>query len=236
MLDDLADVAEPNTYRTTALANDTVKINANTIDTYRSLEKHMKEENIVHHTYQIKTERAYRIVIRHLHHSVPPEDIKEELQKEGHSVRNIMNIKHKQTKEPLSLFFVDLEPQANNKEIFNLQFLGNTKITIEAPHKSQNIVQCQRCQAYGHSKTYCTKPYQCVKCGGQHDSKDCTNPRHNPAKCALCGDDHPANYKGCTVYRNLVATRSYHPRVNKLFHQHPATHPNQHCLNTSPNE
>jgi hypothetical protein len=43
MLDDLADVAEPETYRTTALANDTVKISANTIDTYRSLVKHMKE-------------------------------------------------------------------------------------------------------------------------------------------------------------------------------------------------
>ena len=70
MLDDLADVPEPNTYRTTALANGTVKINANTIDTYRSSAKHIKEENIVHHTYQIKTERAYRIVIRHLHHSV----------------------------------------------------------------------------------------------------------------------------------------------------------------------
>jgi len=135
MLDDLADVAEPDTYHTAALANDTVKISANAIDTYRSLVKHMKEENIVHHTYQIKTERAYRIIIRHLHHSVPLDDIKEELQK-GHTVRNIMNIKHKQTKDPLSLFFVDLEPQANNKEIFNLKFFGNTKITIEAPHKN----------------------------------------------------------------------------------------------------
>ena len=153
MLDDLADVAEPNTYRTIALANDTVIINTNTIDTYKSLAKHMKEENIVNHTYQIKTERAYGIVIRHLHYSVPPEDIKEELQKEGHMVRNVMNVKHKQTKDSLSLFFVDLEPQANNKEIYNLQFLGNTKITIEARHKNQNIVQCPRCQVYGHSKT-----------------------------------------------------------------------------------
>ena len=33
MLDDLADVAEPNNYRTTALTNGTVKINVNTIDT-----------------------------------------------------------------------------------------------------------------------------------------------------------------------------------------------------------
>jgi len=61
----------------------------------------MKEENIVHHTYQIKAELAYRIVIRHLHHSVPLEDIKEELHEECHTVRNIMNIKHKQTKDPL---------------------------------------------------------------------------------------------------------------------------------------
>jgi len=90
-----------------------------------------------------------------------------------------------------------------------------------------NIVQCQRCQAYGHSKPYCTKPYQCVKCGGQHDSKDCTKPRHNPARCALCGEDHPANYKGCNVYRNLVATRSNQTRANNLYLQNPAISPNQ---------
>jgi hypothetical protein len=50
MLDGLADVAEPDTYRTSALASETVKISANTIDTYRNLVKHMQEENIVHHT------------------------------------------------------------------------------------------------------------------------------------------------------------------------------------------
>jgi len=79
MLDDLADVAEPDTYRTTALVNDIVKISANTLDTYRNLVKHMKEENIAHHTYQVKAERAYRIVIKHLQHSVHINDIKEEL-------------------------------------------------------------------------------------------------------------------------------------------------------------
>ena len=93
--------------------------------------------------------------------------------------------------------------------------------------KNRYIIQCQRCQVYGHSKTYCTKPYQCVKCGSQHDSKDCMKPRHNPAKCALRGEDHPANYKGCIVYRNLVATRSNPTRVNNLYQQHPDNYPNQ---------
>jgi len=69
-----------------------------------------------------------------------------------------MNIKHKQTKDPLSLFFVDLEPQANNKEIFNLQFLGNTKITIEAPHKSRNIVQFKDAKLMGTPKHTAQSP------------------------------------------------------------------------------
>jgi len=84
MLDDLADVAEPDTYRTAALENNTVKISANTIDTYRCLVKHMKEENIVHHTYQAKTERAFKIVIRHLHLSVPLDDIKKSYKKRSY--------------------------------------------------------------------------------------------------------------------------------------------------------
>jgi hypothetical protein len=28
--------------------------------------------------------------------------------------------------------------------------------------------------------------------------------KETPAKCALCGDNHPANYRGCEHYRNLI--------------------------------
>ena len=64
--------------------------------------------------------------------------------------------------------------------------------------------------------------------------KDCMKPRHNPAKCALCGEDHPANYKGCIVYKNLVATRSNPTRVNNPYHQHQAIYPNQQRPITTP--
>jgi hypothetical protein len=37
----------------------------------------------------------------------------------------------------------------------------------------------------------------------------------------------PANYKGCTVYRNLAATRGNQTRVNNPHQQHLANHPNQ---------
>lgn len=215
MVDSFAQVVEEETYYTRTMPNETVKITANTIDTYRKLIRHLREEEIVHHTYQLKEERAYRVVIRHIHHSIPTTDITKELEKAGHKVRNITNIRHKLTKEPLSLFYIDLEPKINNKNIFNLEFLCHTKIAVEAPKKSNTIIQCIRCQAYGHSKTYCTKPHYCVKCGGQHDTKTCKKPRNTPAKCALCQQDHPANYKGCAVYRELVESRNMSTRGNQ---------------------
>jgi len=50
------------------------------------------------------------------------------------------------------MFFVDLEPQVNNKEIYKLEFLQNTKIRVEAPRIKNSIIQCTRCQDYGHSQ------------------------------------------------------------------------------------
>ncbi|CAH1113872.1 unnamed protein product [Psylliodes chrysocephalus] len=35
----------------------------------------------------------------------------------------------------------------------------------------------------------------------------CKNPANTPAKCALCEGSHPANYKGCEVYKNLQQAR-----------------------------
>jgi hypothetical protein len=53
----------------------------------------------------------------------------------------MLNVKHRVTKEPLSLFFVDLEPKENNKDIYDMEFLCNMKISVEAPR---------------HKKTHCS--------------------------------------------------------------------------------
>jgi hypothetical protein len=47
-------------------------------------------------------------------------------------VPNILNVKHRITKEILSLFFIDLEPKENNKAIYDMEFLCNMKITVKA--------------------------------------------------------------------------------------------------------
>jgi hypothetical protein len=205
MIKRLTAVAKEDQFLTKSLNNNVIKLARSTPDTYRAIIKHCKEQNIYYHPYQLKEDRAFRVVIKHLYYTTNLEDIVNELQILGHNVRNIINVKHRQTKEPLNIFFIDLEPAKNNKDIYEVKAIQNKIVHIEPPRSTKpHILQCVRCQQYRHMRKYCN----CVKCGGPHNSATCTKPRNSPAKCALCGGPHPANYKGCEQYNIL---KGYNP-------------------------
>jgi hypothetical protein len=92
---------KPETYFTKTRSNNTVRISALSPETYRKLIRHIQDEKIIHYTYEIKQDRAYRVVIRDLRHSISTNEIKNELNEKGHLVRNIINVKNRATKEPL---------------------------------------------------------------------------------------------------------------------------------------
>ena len=117
MIKSISEVAEEEQYFTKSMANNVIKLTCTTPDTYRNLIKHFKEKGIYYHTYQLKEERAYRVVLKYLHHTTEVEDIRQELFALGHVARNIVNFHHSLTKETLNLFFIDLEPAINNKDI-----------------------------------------------------------------------------------------------------------------------
>ena len=133
MTNQIRNIAEDEQYTTKSLINNVIKINCATPETYRNLIKHFKESNTYYYTYQLKEERAYRIVIEHLHHSTDTEDIRQELLELGHNAPNIINAHHRITKEPLNLFFVDLDPAENNKEIYKITALQNQIVRIKPP-------------------------------------------------------------------------------------------------------
>jgi hypothetical protein len=151
----------------------------------------------------------------------------------GHTVRNILYVKRRTTKEPLILFFVDLEPATNNKDIYKLYSIQINIIQVEPPRKARGLVQCMRCQQYGHTMTYCNRPFVCVKCGGTHATLSCKKTRDTPAKCALCNGPQLANYKGREFYHRL-AKRPYNAN-NRRNVQHNTSSPTRNCTNPNNN-
>jgi hypothetical protein len=58
----------------------------------------------------------------------------------GHKIRNLWNFRHRVTGSPLSLFFLDIEPAANNNEIYHTEYLQNMRVEIELPPQKQNNI------------------------------------------------------------------------------------------------
>lgn len=186
------------------------KISCHDSETYRAVIRYLKDINADFHSYQLREERALRVVIRNLHHTTPTDCIIQELTELGFKPKNALNVLGNRrgpdgttTKVPLPLFFVDLETTSNVSDIYSVTSLYHTKITVEKPHPRREIIQCHRCQQYGHSKGSCNHPPRCVKCGENHDTRECQKSRDTPAVCALCRKSHPANYRGCETYQQL---------------------------------
>jgi hypothetical protein len=64
IISSINEVAETEQFYNKSLTNNVVKITCLTPETYRALIKHFKETDVYYHTYQLKEERAYRVVLK----------------------------------------------------------------------------------------------------------------------------------------------------------------------------
>jgi hypothetical protein len=215
-LKDLLVAVTGDDFELKVLTGNQVKILPKTADKYKTIIKALAEKHTEFHTYQPKEARSFRTVLRGMHYSTDTSEIKSEIEKFGHTVVNVFNIKQNRTNIPLSLFFVDLKPSENNKDIYQIESLNYTKVKFEPPRPKRTVPQCSKCQRYGHTQAYCYHSPRCVKCAGSHPTKQCPRKeRSEQVKCVLCEGNHPANYKGCTVYKD-IQKRTFPPlRINQ---------------------
>jgi hypothetical protein len=77
-----------------------------------------------------------------MHYSINTEEIKTEIEKLGHTVTNIWNIKHYRTNLTLSMFYVGLKPAPNNKDMSNIEYIQKWKIKFEPSKHKRDIAGC----------------------------------------------------------------------------------------------
>ncbi|XP_078049777.1 uncharacterized protein LOC144476554 [Augochlora pura] len=84
----LNNVAGANNYNIKQIKLDQVKIQTNTPDNFRNITQTLKAKNAAYHTYQLKTEKSYKAVIRELHPKTNVQNIVAELRTIGHEKHN----------------------------------------------------------------------------------------------------------------------------------------------------
>lgn len=219
MVSDFTKVIPITEFYYKSLKDGQVRVVIKSVEYYRKIIKYLESAGKSYHTFQLKPERAFRVVIKDLHHSTDITDIKAILLSRGHHVRYVRNIISRVTKKPLPMFYVDLDPRPNNKEIYDIDGFEGARIKIEPAKKTDQVVQCFRCQEFGHTKSYCRKPFRCVKCGLDHSSSDCKKATTTPPKCVHCLQNHTASYRGCQFYQNLIKRRTTRAvRTNTTSH------------------
>ncbi|KAL4142887.1 hypothetical protein QTP88_005280 [Uroleucon formosanum] len=177
-----------------------LKLNLSTVDDYRSVTKYFSENNIKYHTYQLPEDRNISIIIRNLPTSISEAEIYEELSVLKCNVTSVTRLQNRH-KSPIPIVAVILDK--SEKNIFSLDRLLQCIITVENRKTDNSIPQCQNCQRFNHTKNFCKLPPRCVKCPEQHHYSECTKDRNSPPTCVNCNENHPANYKGCKIYKQI---------------------------------
>lgn len=214
-------------YEAKVLNNKQLKLTVTTESAYRDLTKAINADKFEWHTYENKLTRPIKVIARGLHPSCVAADIVEELGIRGFNIIEACNLKKKvknheeKTIVSLPLFMLSFDSNEDKKKIYDIRHIQSMKVVIEAPRKSKAIPQCRNCQRYGHTAKFCYRMALCVKCAGNHSTKECEKPKAVAPKCSNCHEAHPANYRGCIVAKELQKRRNTTKPKEKVLNQKP---------------
>ena len=192
----------------TEVKGKSVKINVSSSDDFRTLTAHLDQLKVQYHSFCPPENKQLSVIMRNVPLSLSDDEIFNELQSQHYPVLKVARLYHK-NKTPMPLCAIHLEDSDLGAEIFGLEFICHSKVQIEHKRQPKSIPQCTRCQRFGHTKNYCRLDPRCVKCTGSHHYTQCIKKKDDPVICVNCGEEHSANYKGCSHYLNLKA------KVNK---------------------
>lgn len=176
-----------------------VSIICHTAEAHKVLKEGLRKEDIHFLTYSRKDERTPKLVMRGLPGCLH-EQLSAELASMGFQDSTVTVMKTKTAVE-CPPFLIKLAPGSDVKKFRQIKYVFNCVVSIARYRPNQTLgTQCYRCQAFGHSSKNCNMPPRCIKCINHHPIGECPKKdRTEHAKCVNCNEDHPANFRECSV-------------------------------------
>lgn len=168
-----------------------------TNEQYLKLKEHFVNKKLEFYTYTLKTEKTHAFVLRGLQSSKIENSILNEL-KNAYNTNVIKVIELTTKHDPIYMIITGVETKLRN--LNKIKCVNHTKITWERKLSKKKIIQCKNCQQWGHATSNCHSVPNCLKCGEEHATKDCTMAPDSTPKCANCRGPHIASSDDCPVY------------------------------------
>jgi hypothetical protein len=175
-----------------------------TMKDFKKLKEELKNnKSAPWHTYATKSERTHGFVAYGLDNRPHQDDVKNDLEAKRMNCKTVYQMKN--TKYPLYVLISD-----NKTTLLDLEARAKTIEHIMVRWKKlinrKEIVQCHKCQKWGHAATNCYATAKCLKCANNHLTSECTLKKdveedQRKIKCANCGQGHLANSTDCEKYQ-----------------------------------
>ncbi|GFT63890.1 nucleic-acid-binding protein from transposon X-element [Trichonephila clavipes] len=147
-----------------------------------------------------KSERPIKVVIKGLPRDTETNDIHHELVMLGYTVDKVSQLTGRITKQKLPVFLITLPRNINNSKIFHLNRLCYLSVNVEG-YEGKGVTQCYSCNKFNHTADLCHLKPRCLKCGLNHQTKDCEINKVEQMYCINCETiGHMANYAKCPLY------------------------------------
>ena len=125
----------------------------------------------------------------------------------------LLRRKRKNNARYYSLVVFLTSPEAADRCMKHGFYINHQRFHPEKYAPQFQLIQCYKCQKYGHHATSCKSLHEiCAKCGEHHPTPQCHSETH---KCAGCKGEHPAWHHDCPnriiAIQNLTARKREAP-------------------------
>lgn len=176
--------------------------------TKKLIEKILSDHGVSYHSFTEAHEKSVQFVLKGFDYEPEPSNILEML-KEKEVPATKVGVLFKGNDKSAPVFIVQFEKSSTNLADLNHRFKKIHHATVswqKLNPSSKKATQCHNCQAWGHSSRNCHRPSRCVKCTEQHATSDCSRTtKEGSPKWTNCGEEHAANYRGCSSYKSYAA-------------------------------
>ncbi|GBN47371.1 hypothetical protein AVEN_245672-1 [Araneus ventricosus] len=100
-------------------------------------------------------------------------EITQSLEEKGFKIERITQMKNYREKTLLPLYLANIKKSGNFTNIYNIKDLCYYRVKIEPYRKRTKAIIFFNCSGFYHSARNCRMKPRCIKCSGEHATRDC---------------------------------------------------------------